>query len=108
MSLFDEREKAYEAQFSNKQDLDFKVMIRRDKMFGMWAAELAGLSGEAEQNFARAVIDFEVVHHEVLHKVQSELAALGTVIPETELAHKLNEFHELAREQVYKEAGVVI
>lgn len=107
MSLFDDREKAYEAQFRNQQDLDFKVMVRRDKMFGLWAAELAGLSGEAEQSFARAVIDFEVAHHEVLHRVHSELAALGSVVPETELAQKLNEFHELAREQVYKEAGVI-
>lgn len=107
MSLFDEREKAFEAQFRNQQELEFKVMVRRDKLFGMWAAEQAGLSGDEEQKFTRSVIEAEVASHEVLHKVQNDLAALGKVVPETELAAKLHEFHELAREQVYREAGVV-
>ncbi len=106
MSMFDDREKAFEAQFRNKQELEFKVMVRRDKLFGMWAAELAGLSGEKEQQFARAVIDSEVASHEVLHKVQKDLADLGKVVSEAELSVKLHEFHELAREQVYKESGL--
>lgn len=106
MSMFEDREKAFEAQFRNQQELQFKVMVRRDKLFGMWAAELAGLSGEAEGQFVRAVVDSEVASHEVLHKVQRDLGELGKTVSEAELSAKLHEFHEMAREQVYKEAGI--
>ncbi len=105
MSIFDEREKAFESQYSRDQELEFKILVRRDKLFGLWAAKVAGLSDESAHTFALSVIDQEVSKHSVVHKVGQDLIAMGHQISEKDLNAKLVELHELAREQVYKETA---
>ena len=105
MGVFDDREKAFETRYFRDQDLEFLILVRRDKLFGLWAAEQAGLTGDAAQTFARSVIDSEIATHSILHKVCEDLNALGHPISEADLNVKLLEIHEIAREQVYKEQG---
>ena len=39
MTTFDDREKAEEARQARKAELRFKAEARRNKLFGLWAAE---------------------------------------------------------------------
>ena len=61
MTTFDERENAFEAKYAHDADMQFKADARRNKLLGLWAAELMGLSGEAAANYAKEVVksDFE-------------------------------------------------
>ncbi len=62
MSVFDEREQAFEKKFQHDQDLQFKVEVRRNKLLGLWVAdELLGITGDARDAYAKEVIssDFE-------------------------------------------------
>ncbi len=45
MTTFDEREKAFEDKYKYDQDLQFRVEVRRNKLLGLWVAELLGLEG---------------------------------------------------------------
>ena len=103
MTIYDERERAFETKFSRDQELEFKITVRRDKLFGLWAADLANLSGQSADVFARSVINAEIDHHSVVAKVGQDLRAMGHPISDEQLHAKLAELHELAREQVYKE-----
>ncbi|MCK5575287.1 MAG: DUF1476 domain-containing protein, partial [Sphingomonadales bacterium] len=47
MSTFDNREKAFESRFSRDGDLGFKIAARRNKLLGLWAADLLGITGDA-------------------------------------------------------------
>ncbi|HAQ76251.1 MAG TPA: DUF1476 domain-containing protein, partial [Hyphomonas sp.] len=38
MSTFDDRERAEEARYAFDQETQFKVMARRNKLLGLWAA----------------------------------------------------------------------
>ncbi len=107
MGVFDEREKAFETLYSKEQDLEFKILVRRDKLFGLWAAERAGLADDSAKAFALGVIDTEIDTHSVLGKVANDLIAMGHSVSVAELKFKLAEFHELAREQIYQEAGAL-
>ena len=40
MTTFDEREKGFEAKYKHDQELQFKVEVRRNKLLGLWVAEL--------------------------------------------------------------------
>ena len=40
MTSFNEREKAFENKYKHDQELQFKVEARRNKLLGLWAAEL--------------------------------------------------------------------
>ena len=46
MTMFNEREDAFERQFAHDEALRFKATARRNKLLGLWAAERLGRTGE--------------------------------------------------------------
>ena len=103
MSIFDQREHAMETKFFHDQDQEFHILCRRDKLFGQWAAQEIGLTGDDQAAFVQAVIASEITNHGVIGLVAQELAARNHAIADAVLHSKLLEMHELAREQVFKE-----
>jgi hypothetical protein len=83
MSIFDEREKSHERKFQLDQELAFKAKARRNKLFGLWAAERLGLVDEAAEAYARevAAIDLGKTAEAVVARVTADLATRG-VTPE--------------------------
>jgi hypothetical protein len=61
MTTFDDRERAAEAKFAHDEEFQFRANARRNKLLGLWAAELLGRKGEAAQAYALEVVkaDFE-------------------------------------------------
>ncbi len=45
MTMFDERERAFENFFAHEEDLRFFALARRNQLFARWAAEQLGLRG---------------------------------------------------------------
>ena len=50
MTTFDERENAFEAKFALDSELQFKAEARRNKLIGLWAADLLGIVSEKQRN----------------------------------------------------------
>lgn len=76
MTSFDDRARAFEAKFAHDEDMKFKAAARRNKLLGLWAADLLGKSDDEAAEYAREVIksDFEEAGHEdVVRKVVSDL-----------------------------------
>lgn len=106
MTTFDERERAFEAKFAQDQELEFRVGARRDRLFGLWAAEKMQLSKSGAEQYAAAIVRAdlrEVGDEDVLRKVGQDLKAAGAAVGAAELRQKLDEFNVIARQQV--EAG---
>ncbi len=61
MTTFDEREHAFENKFAHDAEMQFKAEARRNKLLGLWAAELLGKSGDEAEAYAQEVVksDFE-------------------------------------------------
>ena len=79
-TTFDKREEAFEKQFAHDEELRFKAMARRNKMLGLWAAEVLGKTGADAEAYAKEVVlaDFEESGDtDVLRKVTADLAAKG-------------------------------
>lgn len=77
MTTFDEREQGFEAKFAHDAELTFRVEARRNRLLGLWAADLLGLTGAEAADYATGVVkaDFEEQGHEdVLRKVIADLA----------------------------------
>ena len=47
MSQFDDRERAFETKFARDEEMQFRIIARRNRLLGEWAARLMGLT-EAE------------------------------------------------------------
>ena len=53
MSTFDDRESAFEAKFAHDADMIFKAEMLRNRLAGLWAAELLGKTGDGTRLIAR-------------------------------------------------------
>ncbi|MDZ4096309.1 MAG: DUF1476 domain-containing protein [Paracoccaceae bacterium] len=76
MTTFDDREHAFEAKFAHDADMQFRAEARRNKLLGLWAAELLGKSGQEAADYAMTVVkaDFEEAGIEdVVRKVGTDL-----------------------------------
>jgi hypothetical protein len=100
MNTFDNRKKAFESKFANDAEMQFKVMAKRNKFVGLWAAELLGKSGDDAEVYAKEVIksDMEEAGDEdVIRKVQGDLGGLAT---DKEIRTKLKECYGKALEEL--------
>lgn len=80
MSTFDDRQQAFEAKFAHDAEMQFKAEARRNKLLGLWAAELMGKSGDKAAAYAIVVIksDFEEAGDEdVFRKLAGDLGDLA-------------------------------
>tara|TARA_R100001086_G_scaffold40524_1_gene17856 strand:- start:14 stop:331 length:318 start_codon:yes stop_codon:yes gene_type:complete len=76
VTTFDDREKAFESKYAHDQEMQFRAEARRNKLLGLWAAELMGKTGDDADAYAREVVkaDFEEAGHEdVVRKVAGDL-----------------------------------
>jgi hypothetical protein len=95
MTTFDEREKGYEKKFALDQDLKFRAESRRNKKLAEWAAAKLGISGEALDDYVKAVRKADLAEKgddDVLRKVKQDFDAKGIAVDEAEIRAKLGEF----------------
>ncbi len=103
MSGFEDRENAFENKFAHDQELEFKAVARRNKLLGLWAAELMGLTGEDAEAYCKEVVkaDFEEAGDEdVFRKVRGDFDARGIEQSDHQIRNKMAQLLEEARLQV--------
>ena len=107
MATFNDREKAFEDKYKHDQDLQFRTMVRRNKLLGLWvASELLGLEGDAAEAYAKEVVasDFEQPGpDDVVLKIMSDLQAKGVDYSEHRLRHRMDELMAEAKHQIMSE-----
>ena len=104
MSTFDDRENAFENKFAHDAEMQFKAEARRNKLLGLWAAELMNKSGDEATEYAKEVVrsDFEEAGDEdVYRKVSGDLGDLET---ETNIRAKMVELMGVAKKQLMEES----
>ena len=103
MSSMKDRENAFENKFAHDAEMQFKAEARRNKLLGLWAADLMGKTGAAADDYAREVIksDFEEAGDEdVFRKVSGDL---GDKADETTIRAKMAELMAVAKGQLLDE-----
>ena len=103
MSSFDRRGETYENKFAHDEETRFKAMARRNKLLGLWAAGLMGLSGAEAEAYAQEVVaaDFEEAGEEdVFRKVRRDLDEKGVEQSDHQIRRSMAEFMEEAIRQI--------
>jgi hypothetical protein len=108
MTTFDDRERGFEAKFAHDEEMQFRILARRNRLLGEWAGRLMGLSQAEADAYAKDVIraEFEEAGDEdVVRKLLGDLTSAGVECDETRireaLAHKMVE----ARRQLMEAQG---
>lgn len=103
MASMKDRENAFENKYAHDAEMQFKAGARRNKLLGLWAADLLGKEGDAATEYAREVIksDFEEAGDEdVFRKVSGDL---GDKADEATVRAKMEELMIKAKAQVLDE-----
>jgi len=106
MGQFEDRQKGQEAKFAFDAEKKFKAEARRNKLVGIWAAELMSLTGDEAKAYAAEVVaaDFEEAGDEdVFRKVSSDLKAKGLNIGDDVIRQKMAQLVQTANEQIAAE-----
>ena len=108
MTTFDDRERAFEAKYARDEEMQFRIVARRNKLLGAWAARLMGLNHAEAEGYAREVVhaDFEEAGDEVVvRKLLGDLISAGVEIDESRIREALEHRTVEARRQLIQAEG---
>ena len=103
MTTFDDRERAFENMYARDQEMQFKIVARRNRLLGHWAANLMGLTEVEAEAYAKDVIrsDFEEAGDEdVVRKILGDLTSAGVDCDEARIREALQHKTVEARRQL--------
>lgn len=106
MASFSEREQAFENKFKHDAELRFKIIMRRNKLVGLWAAGLLGHTGDKAEEYAKSVVesDFEKPgHDDVIAKLMGDFQAAKLEMSEHLLLKQMEEMLDEAQRQITAE-----
>ncbi len=106
MTTFSEREQTFERKFAHDEELQFKARARRNKLVGLWAAQQAGLSGDAADAYAKDIVAVDLERagdEDVIEKVLGDLIAAGLEFKRDEVVLQLNYWYTEAQKQLMNE-----
>ena len=92
MTTFDDRERAFETKFAHDEEMRFRLLARRNKLLGLWAAKLMNRSPPEADSYAMDVVraDFEEAGDEdVVRKLLGDLTGAGLDADDTQIRQQL-------------------
>lgn len=96
-----------EARYSKRQELDFVIRNRRNRLIALWAAERLGLGEQEAAGYATDIVGDAIVKPGDQHLVKAllrDLANAGVAASEADLHGELERFHRVAAME-FGEAG---
>ena len=109
MTQFDDRERAFEAKFARDEEMQFRVIARRNRLLGEWAARRMGLTDAESEAYAKDVVrsDFEEAgDDDVIRKVLGDLTAAGVDCDEEQVRDALRNKQIEARRQIIEASNL--
>ncbi len=104
---FSKREKGEERKYEMDQQLLFRAESRRNKLLGLWLAEIFGLTGDDAENYAKEVVVADMDEpgvEDVMRKVMKDIGEKNAPVTEAQVRAKIQELESVALDQVKKEA----
>jgi hypothetical protein len=107
MSSFDDRETSFENKFKHDKELEFKATARRNKLLGLWAANLLGIHGAEAETYAKTVVKADLERpgdQDVVNKLLGDFKERGVDMSEHRLRKQMTELMSAAVAQIKAEA----
>lgn len=108
MTTFDNRERAFEAKFAHDEEMKFRVIARRNKLLGHWAAQHMKLSAVEAEAYAKDVVRAEFEDggdEDVVRKLLGDLTGAGVEIDDAAIREAMAERMVEARRQLLEAQG---
>ena len=106
MSGFEERKKGYETKYAQDAKVGFDIEARCSKLYGLWAAEQLGISGDDAKTYAMSVVESNLEEpgfDDVLRKVRKDFDEKSLDISEHVMHAELDKALDQAKIQIAEE-----
>ncbi len=106
MTQFNDRKKAFENKFAHDEELKFRANARRNKLLGLWAADLLGLEGKEPGAYALEVVKADLEEpgeEDVYRKIKGDLDAQRLDVSEHRVRKAMEDLMEEAMTQIMEE-----
>lgn len=94
---------ALDARHALDDETRFRLVSRRNRLFGQWAADLMNLSADESLSYAKAVVAADLDEpgdDDVLRKVEADLSGHGVRLTRAELRERLDLCMDRARQEL--------
>jgi hypothetical protein len=103
MGAFDEREEGFERRFAVDEALSFKARARRNKLLGLWVAELIGKKDAAADAYAKALVAAQVERDDdeaLFENLRADLNQASVEMSDHRIRRKMAETLAQARAEI--------
>jgi hypothetical protein len=93
----------HEQRHVQDSDIEFKIVVRRNRLLGLWAAEKLGLAGDAAAAYAKEVVgaDFEEPGDaDVIRKILKDFSEKSVAIGEAAVRDQITRLYGVARHEI--------
>jgi hypothetical protein len=92
-SLFEQRERAFEAQWAHEEEMRFRLVIRRNALLAGWAASEIGLTKDASDRYVKGVVatGLEKNNRSLIATIAADLVAGGAGRSNLAILRKMDE-----------------
>ncbi|SER51485.1 hypothetical protein SAMN04490244_101326 [Tranquillimonas rosea] len=104
MLTLKDRERAFENKYAHDAEMLFKAQARRNRLVGLWAADLMGLEGDAATDYAKQVVKADFEEHGTEAVVRKLVGDLGDKADEQTVRDKMEEQLTVAKAQIVEES----
>ena len=101
--VIEKKSEKQEQDQAQREEMGFRVAARRNKLLGLWAAELLGKTGADAEAYAKSVVmsDFEEAgDDDVFRKVKADLDAANAGQSEHQIRRTMDELMATAIAQI--------
>ncbi|HWF64218.1 MAG TPA: DUF1476 domain-containing protein [Rhizomicrobium sp.] len=96
MTTFDERERAFEAKWAHDEEMQFRIIVRRNELLGRWAGAELGLTGEAMEEYVAGLVALALKNKSIDALTLKLRADLGPGHSDAVILRKMDEFLDAA------------
>lgn len=105
MTMFDEREKAFENKYFKDKELEFALRCKQRKFIALWAAEQMHMDDVKSLEYALELVTQGMDENQeaMLQRILGDFQKNGLDISEEELRQKIVELKEVALQKLEKD-----
>jgi len=96
MTTFEDRERAFEAKWAHDEEMQFRLIVRRNELLGRWAGAELGLQGAAMEDYVAGLVALALTGKNLEALTLKLRADLGPAHSDAVILRKMEEFHDAA------------
>ena len=103
--IFQKRGEAAESRFAYEAELNFRVIVLRDRKLGAWAADQMGLADAQKEQYIQKLVEFNIDDNDsdaLLEKIHTDFDAYKVKCTERSLRRQMEICFREARDQIYQ------